>query len=327
MMDDIRFDGRVAVITGAGGGLGRAYALELARRGARVVVNDLGGSGSGHGSSRSMADGVVAEIAASGGEAIANYDSVATRAGGQAIVEAALDTWGRLDICINNAGFLRNNRFEDLTDEQIDPVLDVHLKAAFYVSQPAYRVMRAQGYGRLLFTASASGLFGHAWQANYAAAKAGVVGLSNVIALEGADYGIHSNVILPTSGETRLAQEMTEGFLEIPSFARAIGNAEWAPAERGSIGFNVPLAVYLVSEQCRATHQIFSSSGGRYARVAIVAAEGWVSPPGPHAPSVEELAAQFDRVCALGAFAEPLSVYEEISEATRTGRRQGVYPA
>lgn len=326
-MNDIRFDGRVAAITGAGGGLGRAYALELARRGARVVVNDLGGSGSGLGASRSMADSVVEEIAALGGEAIASHESVASRAGGQAVIDAALDTWGRLDICINNAGFLRNNRFEDLTDEQIDPVLDVHLKAAFYVSQPAYRAMRRQGYGRLLFTASASGLFGHAWQANYAAAKAGVAGLSNVIALEGADYGIRSNVILPTSGETRLAQEMTDGFLEIPSFARTLAGTDWVPAERGSIGFNVPLAVYLVSERCSATHQIFSSSGGRYARVAIVAAEGWVAPSGPDAPSVEELAAQFDRICELGTFAEPQSVYEEISEATRTGRRQGVYPS
>lgn len=324
---EIRFDGRVAVITGAGGGLGRAYAFELARRGAKVLVNDLGGSGAGEGASHSMADQVVEQIRAMGGEALASHESVATRAGGEAIIGAALDAWGKVDICINNAGFLRNNRFEDLTDDQIDPVLDVHLKGAFYVSQPAYRAMRRQGYGRFLFTASASGMFGHAWQANYAAAKAGVVGLSNVVALEGSAYGIRSNVILPTSGETRLAAEMAPGFLEIPEFAAMIANADWAPPERGTVGFNTPLAVYLVSEGCTATHHLYSSIGGRYARVAIAAAEGWVSPAGPDAPSVEDLAANFDRISDLGQFAEPMSVYEEISEATRTGRRKGVYPA
>lgn len=324
-MSEIRFDGRVAVVTGAGGGLGRAYSLELARRGAKVLVNDLGGTGSGEGASSSMADKVVEEIRALGGEALANHDSVATRAGGEAIVGAALDAWGKVDICINNAGFLRNNRFEDLRDDQIDPIIDVHLKGAFYVSQPAYRAMRKQGYGRFLFTASASGMFGHAWQANYAAAKAGVVGLSNVVALEGSAYGIQSNVILPTSGDTRLAQEMTEGFLEIPSFAEMIATAQWAPQDRGSIGFNTPLAVYLVSENCKATHHLYSSSSGRYARVAIAAAEGWVSAAGAEAPSVEDLAANFDRISDLGNFTEPMSVYEEISDATRTGRRQGIY--
>lgn len=324
-MNEIRFDGRVAVITGAGGGLGRAYAHELAQRGAKILVNDLGGTGSGQGASHNMADTVVEEIRALGGEAVANHDSVATRAGGQAIIDAALDAWGKVDICINNAGFLRNNRFEDLTDAQIDPIFDVHLKGAFYVSQPAYRAMRKQGYGRFLFTASASGFFGHAWQANYAAAKTGTLGLSNVVALEGSAYGIQSNVLLPTSGDTRLTQEMDEGFLEIPAFAATLGSTDWFPPERGSIAFNMPLAVYLVSEHCTSTHHIYSSSSGRYARVAIAAAEGWVAPAGAAAPSVEDMAANFAQISALGAFTEPMSVYEEISEATRTGRRQGIY--
>ena len=324
-MSGIRFDGRVVVVTGAGGGLGRAYSLELARRGAKVLVNDLGGSGSGQGASSSMADQVVEEIRAFGGEALANHESVATRAGGEAIIGAALDAWGKIDVCINNAGILRNNRFEDLRDDQIDPIIDVHLKGAFYVSQPAYRAMRKQGYGRFLFTASASGMFGHAWQANYAAAKSGMVGLSNVVALEGSAYGIQSNVILPTSGDTRLAQEMSDGFLEIPMFAEVLASTQWAPPERGSINFNTPLAVYLVSEQCKATHHIYSSSSGRYARVAIAAAEGWVSAAGPDAPSVEDLAANFDRISDASNFTEPMSVYNEITEATLTGRRKGIY--
>jgi NAD(P)-dependent dehydrogenase (short-subunit alcohol dehydrogenase family) len=325
-MSDISFEGRVAVITGAGNGLGRAYALEMARRGAKIVVNDLGGNGAGEGTSSSAADMVVTEIRQNGGEAVASYDSVATRVGGEAIIARAVDTWGRLDICINNAGFLRNNRFEDLTDDQLDPVIDVHLKGAFYVSQPAYKVMRAQGYGKFLFTASASGMFGHAWQANYAAAKAGIFGLSNVVALEGSAYGIQSNVLLPTSGDTRLAQEMDSGFMEIPAFAKTIANTEWPPEGRGSVGFNTPLALYLVSEQCTSTHGVYSSSSGRYARVAIATAEGWVSPAGANAPSVEDIADHFGQISNLGAFTEPHSVYEEISEATRTGKRQSVYP-
>jgi NAD(P)-dependent dehydrogenase (short-subunit alcohol dehydrogenase family) len=324
-VQEIRFDGQVAIITGAGNGLGKDYALELARRGAKVVVNDLGGTGSGEGRSTTAADNVVAQIRAAGGEAVANYASVANRAGAAAIVQDALDNWGRLDICISNAGILRNNRFEDLTDAQIDAVLDVHLKGAFYIAQPAYRVMRAQGYGRILFTASASGVFGHAWQANYGAAKAAMVGLSNVVALEGADYGITSNVILPTSGDTRLAQEMDPGFMEISSFATTIGKTDWAPEGRGTIGFNTPLALYLVSHACTTTHGIFSSSSGRYARVGIVPAQGWVAPAGPLPPSVEQLAANFDQICAVNGGAEPTSVYEEISLATRAGRDQGVY--
>jgi NAD(P)-dependent dehydrogenase (short-subunit alcohol dehydrogenase family) len=325
-MSEIRFDGRVAVITGAGGGLGRDYAIELARRGARVVVNDLGGSAAGLGESKSAADEVVDTIRAAGGEAVASYDSVAIRAGGTAIVQQAIDTWGKVDICINNAGFLRNNRFEDLTDEQIDSIIDVHLKGAFYVTQPAYRAMRANGYGRILFTASASGMFGHAWQGNYGAAKAGTFGLSNVVALEGAAYGIQSNVLLPVSGETRMASEMHPGFMEIPSFAAMIEGADWPPQERGTNGFNTPLALYLVSEHCTATHRVFSSNSGRYARVGIVAAKGWVSPAGPQAPSIEDIANHFAQISDVNGGDEPISVYEEISAATRTGKAQGVYP-
>jgi len=323
-MAEISFEGRVAVVTGAGNGLGRAYALELARRGARVVVNDLGGSASGSGASATAAKLVVQEIRAAGGEAVANSDSVATRAGGAAIVQTALDTWGQIDILISNAGFLRNNRFEDLTDEQIDSILDVHLKAAFYVGQPAYRAMRERGYGRMLFTGSASAMFGHAWQANYAAGKGAMLGLSNVIALEGSAYGIQSNVILPTAS-SRLEGEMTPGFMEIPEFAQSVQNADFSASEGRLVPeFNTPLALYLVSEACTATHGVYSSNSGRYARVGICAAEGWFAPAGVVPPSVEDISDHFEQIGELRACSEPKTPYDEFTAVAGVARKQGV---
>ena len=323
-MTDIRFDGRVAIITGAGNGLGKDYALELARRGAKVVVNDLGGSGSGQGASHRAADLVVEEIREAGGEAVANYDSVSTRAGGEAIVQSALDAFGKVDICINNAGFLRNGRFEDLTDQQIDSILDVHLKGAFYVAQPAYRAMRQNGYGRFLFTGSASAMFGHAWQANYAAAKGGLMGLSHVVAIEGSAYGITSNLLMPTA-QSRLAAEMDAGFMEIPAFAQAVQSADYsASAARIEVPFNTPLAVYLVSEQCGSSHGIYSSNSGRYARVRICAADGWVAPMGSAPPSVEDIAKHFEEIGDATIYHEPMTVYDEFTAVAEAARRQGV---
>lgn len=323
-MTDIRFNGRVAIITGAGNGLGKDYALELARRGAKVVVNDLGGSGSGQGRSQSAADLVVEEIRDGGGEAVANYDSVSTRAGGEGIVQSALDAFGKVDICINNAGFLRNGRFEDLTDQQIDAIIDVHLKGAFYVAQPAYRAMRQNGYGRFLFTGSASAMFGHAWQANYAAAKGGLMGLSHVVAIEGSAYGITSNLLMPTA-QSRLAAEMDAGFMEIPAFAQSVQSADYAAsADRIEVPFNTPLVVYLVSEQCSSTHGIYTQNSGRYAKVRISAADGWVAPMGATPPSVEDIAAHWEQVCDPALEHQPLTVYEEFSAVADAARRQGV---
>ncbi len=160
-MSSIRFDNRVAVITGAGGGLGKTYALELARRGAKVVVNDLGGAADGTGKGSSMADQVVAEIAKAGGTAVANYDSVATPQGGEAIIKTALDNFGQVDIVVNNAGILRDKSFAKLTQQELELALDVHLKGAFFVSQPAFRAMKERNYGRFVHTASAAGIFGN----------------------------------------------------------------------------------------------------------------------------------------------------------------------
>ncbi|ARR56702.1 short-chain dehydrogenase [Rhizorhabdus wittichii DC-6] len=322
MAEDIRFDGRVAVITGAGNGLGRDYALEIARRGGAVLVNDLGGSGAGVGASRNAADAVVDEIRAAGGKAAANHDSVATRAGGEAIVAAAVEAFGKVDIVISNAGFLRNARFEDIDDDKLDALIDVHLKGAFYVAQPAYRIMRRNGYGRFVFTGSASAMFGHAWQANYAAAKGGLMGLSHIVAIEGSAYGITSNLLMPTA-QSRLMAEMDDGFMEIPDFARSVQEADYsAVQDRLLPAFNTPLALYLASERCRTTHGIFSANGGRYAQVLIQATQGWISPAGPEAPSVEDVAGHFDRICDATTLHRPMTVYDEFTAVAAAARER-----
>jgi NAD(P)-dependent dehydrogenase (short-subunit alcohol dehydrogenase family) len=308
----IRFDGRTAIVTGAGSGLGREYALELARRGARIVVNDVGGSSAGEGASTAPADAVVAEIRSTGGVAIANYDSVATRSGGESIVRTAVDAFGGVDILISNAGILRNGRFDELTDAQIDAVIAVHLKGAFYVGQPAFKLMKQNRYGRFLFTASSSGLFGHPWQANYAAAKAGLAGLSNVVALEGADFNITSNALLPAAW-TRLADEIDWGWRAEcaqvdDAFRKMAPPSDPARLATRSVA---PLAVFLVSEQCRASHGLYSACHGRYGRVFIGAAQGWVCAD-PSKVTVEDIAAHWDRVEDRGSYTEPLSVYHEV---------------
>jgi NAD(P)-dependent dehydrogenase (short-subunit alcohol dehydrogenase family) len=261
-MSEIRFDGRVAVITGAGGGLGKTYALQLGERGAQLVVNDLGGSADGTGAGTSMADQTVKEITEAGGNAVANYDSVATPEGGDAIIKAALDQFGRVDIVINNAGILRDKTFAKLPPEDLEVVLDVHLKGAFFVSQPAFRHMKEQGYGRFIFTTSAAGLLGNFGQTNYGAAKMGLVGLSNVLALEGAKYDIRSNVIAPLA-RTRMTEQL------LGPMAEAL-DPEYV----------TPLVTYLASEQCDLTHQVFSVGGGRFARMFVGLTRGWYAGKG-----------------------------------------------
>lgn len=288
------------MVTGAGSGLGRAYALELARRGASVVVNDIGES----------ADAVVAEIEVAGGTAVANRDSVATRVGGQAMVGAALERFGRLDILIANAGILRQARFEDMSEDDITSVIDVHLKGAFYVGQPAFAAMKRQRYGRILLTASSSGLFGHPWQASYAAAKAGIVGLANVIALEGHAHGVLCNVIMPNA-RTAMANSVDFAWTEeTPGVAKALrGLMELSGGEdRLHPSWVAPLACYLVSEACADTHGVYSACSGRYARVAIGTGEGWLA---PGCPSLESVASNWAAVGGLGTLYEPQSVYDE----------------
>jgi NAD(P)-dependent dehydrogenase (short-subunit alcohol dehydrogenase family) len=292
-MSEIRFDGRVAVITGAGGGLGRTYALEIARRGGMVVCNDLGGKADGSGASSSMADETVKQITEARGKAVANYDSVSTPEGGEAIIKAALDNFGRVDIVINNAGILRDKTFAKLTPAELDIVLDVHLKGAFYVTQPAFRAMKEQNYGRILLTASGAGVFGNFGQSNYGAAKMGLVGLSNVLAQEGAKNNIKSNVIAPIA-KTRLTEQLLGPM-----------------AEKLAPDCVTPLVVYLVSEQCELTHEIFDVGGGRYARIFIGMNQGWAKGPGQPA-TVEEIAAHMDEIRNTDGFIIPSGIGDEM---------------
>jgi NAD(P)-dependent dehydrogenase (short-subunit alcohol dehydrogenase family) len=257
-MSELGFDGRVAIITGAGGGLGRSHALELARRGAQVLVNDLGGALDGSGSSLTAADRVVDEITAAGGIAVANHDSVATAEGGQNIVQAAIDAFGRVDVLVNNAGILRDKAFHKMDDAMIEAVINVHLKGALYVSQPAYRLMREQGYGRIVNTSSASGLFGNFGQANYGAAKAGLAGLTRVLAIEGASHGIQVNAIAPIAA-TRMTQDILGPL-----------------ADKVSPASVSPLVAYLAHEECAVNGHVYSVAGGRIARIFVAETHGVV---------------------------------------------------
>ena len=210
-MAELRFDDRVVVVTGAGNGLGRSHALEFARRGARVVVNDLGGSAFGEGASKTAADEVVDEINAGGGEAVANHDSVTY---GDRIIECALDNFGRIDVVINNAGILRDKSFHNMTEEDWDLVYNVHVKGAFKVSHAAWPHLREQEYGRLIFTASAAGIYGNFGQANYAMAKLGLHGLAQTLAIEGAKRNIVVNTIAPIAGSRLTATILPAPVLE-----------------------------------------------------------------------------------------------------------------
>ena len=256
-MSEVRFDGRVAIVTGAGGGLGRSHALLLASRGARVVVNDLGGSRDGTGAGTSMADQVVAEIKKAGGEAVADYHGVDTAEGGEAIVKTALDAFGKVDILINNAGILRDRAFHNLTEEDWDKVLAVHLKGAYNVTQPAFRIMRQNSYGRIVFTTSAAGLFGNFGQTNYSAAKMALVGMMNTLKLEGAKYNIRANTIAPLA-----ASRLTEDIFP-PQVIEKL-----APA------FVSPMVCYLCSEACEETGSVFTAGGGYFGRAAVVEGKG-----------------------------------------------------
>ncbi|PQP13052.1 SDR family NAD(P)-dependent oxidoreductase [Rhodococcus opacus] len=257
-MSSLHFDERVAIVTGAGNGLGRSHALELARRGARVVVNDLGGSLHGDGQSTGAAQAVVDEITALGGTAVANRDSVATEEGGRAIVQAALDEFGRLDVLVNNAGILRDKAFHKMDGPMIDAVIDVHLKGTLFVTQPAFRAMREAGYGRIVNTSSASGLFGNFGQANYGAAKAGIAGLTRVLALEGAAYGITANAIAPIA-----ATRMTAGLL---------GDLAARVTPEGVS----PVVAFLAHEDCPVSGAVYSVAGGRVAKVFVGETSGAV---------------------------------------------------
>ncbi len=273
-MTDLGFDGKVAIVTGAGGGLGRQHALLLASRGARVVVNDLGGSVRGDGSDKGPAETVLAEITDLGGEAVADGSSVATPEGGESLVNTAIDAFGRVDIVINNAGILRDKTFHNMTPDLLEPVIDVHLKGAFYVTRPAWIKMREQGYGRVVNTSSNSGILGNFGQSNYGAAKMGLVGLTRVLAAEGAKYNIKVNAIAPLA-RTRMTEDL-------------LGDA----ASRLDPEAVAPVVVWLAHEDAPVSGEVFSVGGGRVARFFIGMTEGFFDPK----LTVESVRDNFERI-------------------------------
>lgn len=255
-MSEMNFDGRVAVVTGAGRGLGRAYAELLGRKGAKVVVNDPGFALGGEGVDTGPADEVVAAIKAAGGEAVACLESVATPEGGQAIIDAALDNFGRIDILIHNAGNTRRASIRDMSIEDYHAVLDVHLHGAFHVSQPAYRLMCDAGYGRIVLTSSIAGLYGEPGVLNYSVSKAGIIGLTNVLAVEGAGFGVKCNAILPAA-VTRMAD--------------ARDTSAYPPLEPERVA---PAVAWLSHEACSVSGEMLISLGGRIARAYAVETHG-----------------------------------------------------
>jgi NAD(P)-dependent dehydrogenase (short-subunit alcohol dehydrogenase family)/acyl dehydratase/putative sterol carrier protein len=282
-LGSIHMDGQVAVVTGAGAGLGRVYALELAKLGAKVVVNDLGGArdGSGHGS-KAPADQVVDEIRAMGGEAVASYDSVATPEGGQAIVDTAIQAFDRVDILINNAGILRDKTFAKMDPEMWDAVLDVHLRGAYNVTRPAFLRMRENRYGRIVMTTSAAGLYGNFGQTNYSSAKMGLVGFMNTLKEEGDKHNIKVNTVAPIA-----ATRLTEDVLPPELFAKLRPELV------------APFVLYLCSEQCRQSGGIYNAGMGYYNRVAVATGPGWAVGDGKTPPSAEAVAAAMDKIRSL----------------------------
>jgi NAD(P)-dependent dehydrogenase (short-subunit alcohol dehydrogenase family) len=273
-MPELRFDGRVAVVTGAGRGLGYAYAQLLASRGAKVVVNDPGGSLAGEGVDAAAAEQVVGEIAAAGGQAVSCTESVATHEGGEAIIQTALEHYGAIDILIHNAGNIRRGSLKEMSYDDFDAVLDVHLRGAFNVVRPAFPVMCESGYGRIVLTSSIGGLYGNHNVANYAAAKAGVIGLSNVAALEGAAEGVTCNVIVPAA---------------VTRMAAGIDTSAYPPMGPELVA---PVVGWLAHESCSVTGEVLIALAGRVARAVIT------ETPGVYRPSwsIEEVGEHIEAI-------------------------------
>lgn len=276
LQDDLRFDDRVAIVTGAGGGLGRSHALQLAARGAKVLVNDLGSARDGSGGNSAAAEAVVAEIRAAGGVAMANGASVTDPVGVQAMVDQVMAEWGRIDILVNNAGILRDKSFSKMTLDDFRLVVDVHLMGSFHTTKAVWDTMKAQGYGRIIFTTSSSGLYGNFGQANYGAAKMAVVGLMQTLSLEGEKYNVRVNCLAPTA-----ATRMTEDLM--PPAVLSLLTPESV----------TPGVVFLASEGAP-TRAILCAGAGGFATSHITLTQGLVVPGG--ADAAEQVAARFAQI-------------------------------
>ncbi|MBN1881922.1 MAG: SDR family oxidoreductase [Deltaproteobacteria bacterium] len=296
-MADISFDGRVAIVTGAGAGLGRTYALELGKRGCKVVVNDLGGARDGTGGSKGAADMVVDEIKAAGGEAAPNYDNVSTIEGGKNIVKTAVDNFGKVDIVINNAGILRDKSFVKMEEENWDAVVAVHLRGAFCVTQPAFAIMRENNFGRVVLTTSGAGLYGNFGQTNYCSAKMGLIGFQNALKIEGAKYNVKVNTIAPVA-----ASRLTEDVMP-PEFF-----------EKLKPEFVTPMVVYLASEACEDSGFIFNCGMGWYSRTAIMMAKGALIGDGSREIKAEEIKDNWKKIISMDEAKEVGSVQETFGE-------------
>ncbi len=292
-MGALTFDGDVIVVTGAGGGMGRCHALELANRGARIVVNDLGGHPFGGGSDPGLAELVVEEIRAAGGEAVANSESVSTVEGAASLTKQAMDTWGQLDAVVANAAILRDLPFDEMTVQDFDDVINVNLLGVMRVLHPAFKVMKSNGGGRIVAVTSTSGFLGARAQANYGAAKSGLLGLTRSIALEGEDHGIKANLLAPGALGTRMHKAMVEAATFHADASSDLVQNEAAAAflkpERVS-----PMVTVLTHPTCPVTGQILGAWGGMFHRFGITLNAGWSNRETP--ATAEDIVANWDRI-------------------------------
>jgi NAD(P)-dependent dehydrogenase (short-subunit alcohol dehydrogenase family) len=310
-MDEMRFDEQVAVITGAGRGLGKQYALLLAERGTRIVVNDLGGSVTGEGAGQGAAHETAREINDQGGVAVADLNSVVTPEGGQAIIDTALETWGRIDILVNNAGTVNDSAFDDMTDARLSPLLDVHLKGAFFVTRPAWRVMRQREYGRVINTCSAAGILGAERMSNYGAAKTGLIGLTRILAAEGADSNIKVNAIAPIAATRMLDYSMSNvAELDDPVAAAEADEVMRPFLDRLHPGLVAPVVAFLAHADCPVSGEIFTVGAGHVSRFFIGRTAGYYNPT----LSVEDVRTHFDEIRDETNYTVPAGPADEMAE-------------
>jgi NAD(P)-dependent dehydrogenase (short-subunit alcohol dehydrogenase family) len=311
---NLQFHDRVAVVTGGGHGLGRTYALELATRGAAVVINDIGRTPDG----LSSAESVAREIRSFGGSATAHQGSIADPVVARSLIEETVGLHGQIDILVNNAGFTTMTDIASHSLADLDDLLDVHLRGPFAATQEAFRHMERNGYGRIVFTSSSAGFFGRVGGGGYSIAKTALLGLMNIVALEGENSGILANIILP-SGTTNIE---VRGEFRAPTSDRLRETF-------GHLGsflvpeFVTPLVVYLCSDQCEVSQRIYSVIGGRYARVFVGVNEGWMT-ESTTPPSVENIVGHFSSIDALGHWSVPRSAEDELTEVAD---RRGISPS